>query len=82
MELPTRLSPKCGAVVDHIVASNRQPTAWEAGCLYAALCELAIGREKNARRRICLAFLPDAQQDCRSGYFPCPQPRNCCRPWP
>ena len=51
------------AVVDRIVSANRQPTAWEAGCLYAALCELAVGREENARRKISLALLPGAQQD-------------------
>ena len=51
------------AVVDHIVTANRQPTAWEAGCLYAALCELAVGREENARRKICLSLLPGAQQE-------------------
>ena len=51
------------AVVDDIVVANRQPTAWEAGCLYAALCELATGRERNARRRICLALLPGALQE-------------------
>ena len=60
------------AVVDHIVVANRRPTAWEAGCLYAALCELAIGREKNARRRICLAFLPSAQQELPVSIIPLP----------
>ncbi len=60
------------AVVDHIVVANRRPTAWEAGCLYAALCELAIGRENNARRRICLALLPGAQQELPVRIFPLP----------
>jgi hypothetical protein len=60
------------AVVDHIVVANRRPTAWEAGCLYAALCELAIGREKNARRRICLALLPGAKQELPVRIFPLP----------
>jgi hypothetical protein len=60
------------AVIDHIVVANRRPTAWEAGCLYAALCELAIGREKNARRRICLALLPGAKQELPVRIFPLP----------
>src|SRR4029079_6839846 len=60
------------AVVDHIVVANRRPTAWEAGCLYAALCELASAREKNARRRICLALLPGAKQEVPVRIFPLP----------
>ena len=60
------------AVVDHIVVANRRPTAWEAGCLYAALCELAIGREENARRRIGLALLPGAQQEPPFSIIPLP----------
>jgi hypothetical protein len=60
------------AVVDDIVVANRQPTAWEAGCLYAALCELATGRERNARRRICLALLPGAKQELPVRIFPLP----------
>jgi hypothetical protein len=60
------------AVVDRIVVANRQPTAWEAGCLYAALCELAIGREENARRRIGLALLPGAKQELPVRRFPLP----------
>jgi hypothetical protein len=60
------------AVVDHIVVANRRPTAWEAGCLYAALCELVIGREDNARRRICLALLPGTQQELPVRIFPLP----------
>ena len=40
------------AVVNRIIAADRQPTAWEAGCLFAALCELANGREENALRKI------------------------------
>ena len=60
------------AVVDDIVVANRQPTAWEAGCLYAALCELATGRERNARRRIRLALLPGALQELPVRIFPLP----------
>jgi hypothetical protein len=60
------------AVVDHIVVASRRPTAWEAGCLYAALCELVIGREENARRRINLALLPGAQQELPVSIIPLP----------
>lgn len=60
------------AVVEHIVVANRQPTAWEAGCLYAALCAIAIGREGNARLRISLALLPGAQQELPVSIIPLP----------
>jgi hypothetical protein len=60
------------AVVDHIVLANRHPTAWESGCLYAALCELLTGREENARRRIGLALLPGAQHELPVRIFPLP----------
>jgi hypothetical protein len=60
------------AVVDTIVLTNRQPTAWEAGCLYAALCELAMGREANARHRIGFALLPGAQQELPLSIIPLP----------
>ena len=68
----SRATASFRAVFDRIVLANRQPTAWEAGCLYAALCELAIGREENARRRICLALLPNAQQELPVRIFPLP----------
>ena len=60
------------AVVDRIVAAKRQPTAWEAGCLYAALCELAVGREENAQRKIYFALLPGAQQSPPASIIPLP----------
>jgi hypothetical protein len=60
------------AVVDHIVVTNGQPTAWEAGCLYAALCELAIGREENARPWTCLALVPGAPQELPFSIIPLP----------
>jgi hypothetical protein len=72
--------PLFRAVVDHIAVANRQPTAWEAGCYDAALYELAIGREKSARRKICLAPLPGAQQELPVSIIPCPRPWNCFRP--
>ena len=60
------------AVVDRIVLANRRPTAWEAGCLYAALCELAIGHEKSARRAISLALMPGAHQELPVSITPLP----------
>jgi hypothetical protein len=60
------------AVVNHIVVAGRQPTAWEASCLYAALCELVIGRDEHARRRACLALLPGAQQELLVSIIPVP----------
>ena len=60
------------AVVDRILAANRQPTAWEAGCLYAALCELAAGRDEDAQRKIYLALLPGAQAAAPITIIPLP----------
>ncbi|WP_147155601.1 hypothetical protein [Reyranella soli] len=60
------------AVANQIVVAKRQPTAWEAGCLYAARCELAIGREMNARRRIRLALLPGPHQELPVSIIPLP----------
>jgi hypothetical protein len=59
-------------VVDHIVVANRQPSAWEAGCLYSALCALAIGNEMKARRLIGLALLPGDQQELPVSVLPLP----------
>ena len=60
------------AVVDTIVVASRQPTEGEAGCLYVVLCELAIGREANARHRIGFALLPGAQQELSLSITPLP----------
>lgn len=51
------------AVVKRIVATHGQPTPWEAGCLYAALCALSLGDDAEAERKILLASLPDIQGD-------------------
>ena len=61
-KVATRASASFCAVVDHVVTAKRQLTAWEAGCLYAALCELAAGREIEAQQKITLALLPDIQK--------------------
>jgi hypothetical protein len=45
------------------VAAHRQPTPWEAGCLYAALCALSLGDDAEAERKILLASLTDIQGD-------------------
>lgn len=51
------------AVVERIVAAHRQPTPWEAGCLYAALCALSLGDDAEAERKILLASLTDIKGD-------------------
>ncbi|SEP51382.1 hypothetical protein SAMN02990966_07970 [Rhodospirillales bacterium URHD0017] len=59
-------------VVDHIVVANRQPTTWQTGCLYYALCALTISDEMNARRWIGLALLPGDQQELPVSILPLP----------
>ena len=36
------------AALGRIAASNREPTSWEAGCLYAALCAMAASNHRTA----------------------------------
>ncbi|WP_170303803.1 hypothetical protein [Reyranella soli] len=52
---------------------NRQPTAWEAGWLYAALCELSAGREQSARRNVRFAVLLGVRQQPPVGIAPRPK---------
>ncbi len=49
-----------GAALDRIAASNREPTPWEAGCLYAALCAMAVGDYRTARQKVAWSALGDA----------------------
>src|SRR5437899_9992033 len=37
--------------------SRRDPTPWEVGCLYAALCAMAIGDQRTADEKIALCTL-------------------------
>jgi hypothetical protein len=47
------------AALRHIAASNREPTPWEAGCLYAALCAMAVGDYRAARQKVAWSALGD-----------------------
>jgi hypothetical protein len=48
-----------GAALKRIAASNREPTPWEAGCLYAALCAMAVGDYRTARQKVAWSALGD-----------------------
>lgn len=50
------------ATLRRIEASNREPTPWEAGCLYAALCALAVGNHRIAEQKIALGMLSEIDQ--------------------
>ena len=43
------------AALRRIATSNRDPSPWEAGCLYAALCGLAVGDHRVAEQKIALS---------------------------
>jgi len=45
-----------------IAASNRSPTPWEAGCLYAALCAMAVGDYSTARQNVAWSALRDTTE--------------------
>lgn len=60
------------AVVKRIVAAYRQPTPWEAGYLYAALCALSLGDDAEAERKILLASLNDVQGEPPVTVMPTP----------
>ena len=49
------------AVLDQIASSNRDPTPWESGWLYASLCAMAVGDHATAEQRISLSKLRDAK---------------------
>jgi hypothetical protein len=49
------------AVLDQIASTNRDLTPWECGCLYAALCAIAVGDHATAEQRISLSKLRDAK---------------------
>ena len=58
----TRATVAFLTALDRIAAADRQPTCWEAGCLYAALCAMAIGNDQLAEQKICLCALGDLGQ--------------------
>jgi hypothetical protein len=51
------------AVVERISAAGRQPTPWEAGCLFAALCALSVGDDAECERKVTLASLTGMKGD-------------------
>ena len=58
------------AALRRIAASNRDPSPWEAGCLYAALCALAVGDHRIAEQKIALSTLVDIDQPPPVRVFP------------
>ena len=58
------------ATLRRLAASNREPTPWEAGCLYAALCALAAGDHRTAEQKIALSMLGDIDQPPPVQVFP------------
>jgi hypothetical protein len=40
-----------------IVANDREPTPWGAGCLYAALCALSVGDHRTAEQKISMSMI-------------------------
>ena len=48
-----------GAALKRIAASNREPTSWEAGCLYAALCAMAASNYRTAQQQVAWSALGD-----------------------
>ena len=47
------------AALRRIAASNREPTSWEAGCLYAALCAMAASNYRTAQQQVAWSALGD-----------------------
>ena len=64
------------AVVDRIVAANRQPTPWEAGCLFAALCAMSLGDIEGAKHRIALAASASLSREPPATVVPTPTVRD------
>jgi GNAT superfamily N-acetyltransferase len=58
------------ATLRRLAASNREPTPWETGCLYAALCALAVGDHRIAEQKIALSTLVDIDQPPPVQVFP------------
>jgi hypothetical protein len=58
------------ATLRRIAASNREPTPWEAACLYTALCAMAVGDHRIAEQKIALCTLVDIDQPPPVQVFP------------
>jgi hypothetical protein len=50
------------AVLRRIALSDREPTPWEAGCLYAALCAMAVGDYRTAQQKVAWSALGDTTE--------------------
>ena len=61
-----------GAALKRIAASNREPTSWEAGCLYAALCAMAASNYRTAQQKVAWSALGDTAQTPPMQVLPIP----------
>jgi hypothetical protein len=61
-----------GAALKRIAASNREPTPWEAGCLYAALCAMAASNYRTAQQKVAWSALDDTAQTPPMQVLPIP----------
>jgi hypothetical protein len=50
------------AALDRIEAANREPTPWEAGCLFGALGAMANGDERLAEHKIVMCLNAGSKQ--------------------
>jgi hypothetical protein len=50
------------AALDRIAAANREPTPWEAACLFGALGAMANGDERLAEHKIVMCLNAPKQQ--------------------
>ena len=55
-----------------IAARNREPTSWEAGCLYAALCAMAASNYRTAQQKVAWSALGDTAQTPPMQVLPIP----------
>ena len=60
------------AALRRIAASNREPTPWEAGCLYAALCAMAASNYRTAQQKVAWSALGDTAQTPPMQVLPIP----------
>ena len=60
------------AALGRIAASNREPTSWEAGCLYAATCAMAASNHRTAQQKVAWSALGDTAQTPPMQVLPIP----------
>lgn len=58
------------AALDRIAMDRREPTEWESGCLYAALCAMAVGDHRTAEQKVALCTLGSATLTPQVQVFP------------